>query len=401
MARIDLTSLDPVLKKLYSTEKVENLCYQDKVFLAMVKKEKDFAGKTFSVAVQYAMGQGASATFATAQANKGAAAYKEFVITRAKDYFDGSLDSDAIDAAIGDKYSMLNAVKDSFDQGFEVLSQRLARALWGTGSGALGQVLAGSTSTSFTLKNRYDVTKFSVGQEIVFSTANGGGSVKSGSVTVTAVNRSTGVITCDALTAIASTAGAATNDFIFVEGDYDLAVKGIRAWVPDSDPDSTAFFGVDRTPELTMLAGIRYDGSAYSIEEAIVNASAEAFIHGANPKTCFLHPVNYANLEKSLMGRVMYINQNVANILFSGIKINGQNGPIEVFSDSNCPIDRAMLLDMNTWFFKALGDVPHILNHDGLKMLRESAADAYEFRIGYKGNLICKAPGKNVNIKLS
>ena len=75
-----------------------------------------------------------------------------------------------------------------------------------------------------------------MGQEIVFSTADGGGSVKSGSVTVVGINRTLEALTVDAMTAIAGGSGSATNDYIFTQGDYDLKIKGLQAWLPNSAP---------------------------------------------------------------------------------------------------------------------------------------------------------------------
>ena len=122
------------------------------------------------------------------------------------------------------------------------------------------------------MKNTEDVTNFEVGMEIVFSTADGGGSVKSGSVTVNGVDRDTGILTVDAQTAIDGGTGSASDDFIFVEGDYDLKIKGLQAWLPNTTPSSSPFFGVDRTADATRLGGIRYDGSSQPIEEALVTA---------------------------------------------------------------------------------------------------------------------------------
>jgi hypothetical protein len=56
---------------------------------------------------------------------------------------------------------------------------------------------------------------------------------------------------------------------------------------------------------------------------------------------------------------------------------------------------------MNTWKLSGLGQIPQILDMDGLKMLRVSNDDATEIRIGYYAQLKCHAPAYNINFKVS
>jgi hypothetical protein len=278
----------------------------------------------------------------------------------------------------------------------------LAIALYGTGSGTIGRVTTGSTGTSITLTNAEDVTNFEVGQELVFSTANGGGSVKTGQVSVVGVNRDTGVLTTDAQSAIDGGTGTATNDYIFNAGDYDQKVKGLRAWLPDTAPTSTAFFGVDRTSDVTRLGGIRYDGSALPIEEALISAASRVAREGGKPDHCFMNYSKFADLEKALGSKVQYVDLKVnAEIGFRGIVINGPRGPIKVIPDQNCPSDRAFMLEMKTWKIYSLGKAPRILDADGMKMLRDNDADGVKVRVGYYAQLGCNLPGSNANIRLS
>jgi hypothetical protein len=235
----------------------------------------------------------------------------------------------------------------------------------------------------------------------VFSTADGGGSVKAGSVTVNGIDRDSGVITVDALTAIAATVGAATNDYVFQQGDYDARLSGLRAWVPDSAPASTAFFGVDRTADVTRLGGIRFDGSAMPIEEALIGAASRVAREGGKPGHCFMNYSKFADLEKALGSKVQYVDVKAnAEIGFRGIQINGPRGPIKVIPDQNCPSKRAFMLQMDVWKLYTLGKAPRILDADGMKMLREAASDSVEIRVGWYGQMGCRAPGHNVNIKL-
>ena len=55
---------------------------------------------------------------------------------------------------------------------------------------------------------------------------------------------------------------------------------------------------------------------------------------------------------------------------------------------------------MDTWSLNTLGEAPMFLDLDNNRMLRESAADAYEVRMGYYGNVACNAPGYNCRVAL-
>ncbi len=399
---LDMTSAAAALKVYYTNDRIENMVYQDAPFLAMLKKNESFTGKNHPIPVVYGNPQNRSVDFATAIAGATTSKIKDFTLTRVKDYSVASIDNELILASAGKASAFMEAATFEIDNAIDSASRSLSSALFGNGSGKLGRVLAGATGTTFTLTEPEDVVQFEVGQEIVFSTANGGGSVKSGNVTVNGVDRDSGVITVDALTAIDGTAGAATNDYVFAKGDYDGKIKGLLAWLPSTAPDSTAFFGMDRSVDVTRLAGIRFDASAMSLEEGLIGAAARAAREGAKPDVCFMSYAKFSDLEKSLGSKVQYIDQKVnPEVGFRGIQINGPRGPIKVIADKDCPNDRAFMLTMSSWQLYSLKKAPHILDTDGNIMLREASSDSVQIRVGYYAQLGCNAPGFNVNLKLS
>lgn len=399
---LDMTSFQPALKQLYPEKRIENMVYKDHPFFALVKKNTEFYGELAKIPVKYGTPQGSGSTFATAQSNKTSSSLKAFLITRSKEYALASIDNETMLASRNNAGAFIEALSFEIDGAIETASRNIAIGLYGSGSGSRGQVLAGTTGTSITLKNIDDVVKFEHGMKLVFSTADGGGSVKAGSIAITHVDRDSGVLTVDAASAIASGAGVATNDYIFREGDYDAKVKGLSAWIPNSAPSSAAFFTVDRSVDPTRLAGIRYDGSAMPIEEALISAASRVAREGGAPDHCFMNYSRFADLEKALGSKVTYIDLKAnAEVGFRGMVINGPRGLIKVIPDQDCPSDRAFMLSMDTWKLHSLKPAPHILDLDGLKALRENSADAVEIRVGAYLQLACVAPGFNANIKLA
>lgn len=403
---LDLTSFAAALKQHYTQDRVENMVYRDNPLLAMMKKYESFGGKNLPIPIIYGNPQGRSADFANAQSNKTNSQLKDFVLTRSKDYSLASIDNETLEASKGNANAFLEAATVEIDGAIQSITRSLAVAMYGTGSGSIGRIAASTTIASPTiqLSDVEDVTNFEVGQTLVLSTANGGGTVKAGTAQIVGVDRDAGTVTLnDDIDNLVAT--AAVNDYIFVQGDYDAKIKGLEAWLPSTAPTSTPFFSVDRTSDSSRLAGIRVDGSALPIEEALVKAANRVAREGGRPDHVFMSFSKFNDLVNSLGSKVQYVQEQVkagqGYVGFQTIMIYGPRGTIKVIPDQNCPSDRAFMLQMDVWKLYSLGKCPRILDTDGLKMLRESNADAVEIRVGYYAQLGCKAPGFNANIKLS
>lgn len=395
---LDMTSFASALKAHYTNDTVENMVYQDNPLLAMMPKYQEFKGKNLPIPIIYGNPQGRSASFTKAQTNKTNTVVKDFVLTRAKDYALASIDNETIEASKGDANAFLEAATTEIDGAIHSAARSLAIAMYGTGSGKVGQIASISTNM-VTLKQIEDITNFEVGMTLAVSATDGGGSVRAGTVVVSGVDRDLGTVktTQNWTSGIAS---AAANDFIFVDGDYDQKIKGLAAWLPETTPSSTPFFSVDRSADATRLAGVRYNGVSQPIEEVVTNAASRLAREGGKPDYCFMSYSKYAELENALGSKVQYIDVKVAEIGFRGITVNGPKGPIKCIPDQNCPANRAYMLQMDVWKLYSLGKAPKILDTDGLKMLRDSNADSVEIRVGYYGQVGCKAPGYNAVILL-
>lgn len=406
---LDSTAAEAILKVRYGDPtEVKRLGYEINPFLALVPKMEDFGGKNLPIPIQFGTPRGRSATFADAQANKVASKFEDFVLVRAKDYSLADLDNETMEASVGDPNGFLNLAITEVDSAIFSASRSLATALYRDGTGAVG---SGTITTGVvTLGSPEDIVNFELGDAVVASATAGGALLGSGSVGyIFAIDRDAGTFTVatsrvNAASATAGTPASWTGTMFFhIEGDVNAKVKGLQAWLPNTAPGSTLFFGVNRSQDVTRLGGIRYDGSAESVEEALIGASARAAREGARPDHVFLNPVRYAELVKSLGSKATYeriASPDVADIHFRSVVVTAPTGDIKVVSDQNCPVDRAFMLMMSTWKFYSLGPAPKILMADGNRMLRKSDADAHELRVGYYGQLGCTAPGYNVNVNL-
>ena len=396
---LDMTSFAAALKQHYTSQKIENMVYKDNPFLAMLSKYESFGGINLKLPIKYGIPQGRSATFSNAFDNKTSSKLEAFLLTRKSNYSLANIDNETIEASKGNANAFIEAATTEIDGAIEAATRSLAISLYGDGGGSIGQLLADpGTGTTFTLKQADDVTNFEVGMSILAYDAATAGTVRAGGLRViSAINRDTGVITVSA----AIDAAWAINDFIVPDGDYDEMLSGLGAWIPSTAPSATLFFDVNRSLDVTRLGGIRFDGTALPLEEALIGAASRAAREGGKPDVCFMNYSNFADLEKALGSKLQYIDVKVkTDIGFRGIQINGPRGTIQVIPDQNCPKDVAYMLDMSMWKLYSLGKCPKILDPDGMRFLRLSTEDAVEVRVGYYAQLGCRGPGNNVRIAL-
>lgn len=408
---LDLTAMNAALKELYDGQVVENLVYADNPFLAMVPKRTDFGGKYKPIPIITGVSQGRSSTFANAQGNQSAVQIESFLLTRVSDYSIATIDNQTMLASRTDKMAFLEGSKLVIDGAIRSITNSLASALFRSGTGSIGVISTLPGSGVITLTNSADIVQFEVNMTLQANQTDGG-TPRAALGYVIAVNRSLGQLTVSAVAqggAAGNPSGWAPGDFLLVQGDNNAKLKGLAAWLPASAPGSTDnFFGVNRSVDTTRLAGVRYDGSAQSIEEALIDASSLLAREGGKPNVCITNFATYAALEKSLGSKVQYVQYgkdgaaNPAEIGFRGILVNGANSLIKVFPDRNCPALTGYLLQMETWALESLGEAPQILRYgDGLEMLRVYNADAGEVRVGYYAQLRSNAPGWNAYVAFS
>jgi hypothetical protein len=405
---LDMTSFDAALKQHYTDDMVENLVYKDNPLLALMAKMEDFGGRNLPIPLIRGNPQNRSATFSVAQGGTTTSKLDAFLLTRVKDYSIATIDNETLEASKGNANAFLEAATVEIDGAINALTRSLAVKLYRSGFGSVGNVNATVTGTTLTLLDANDVVNFEVGDVLQFAASDGGDALRDSgdSVAVTAVNRSAGSMTVGTLSGIT---GLTSGDFIFKKGDRQdsgtpsrIVVAGLEAWCPGSAPASTAFFGVDRTSDVTRLGGLRLDASSVPIEEALIGGASLVAREGGKIDHYMMSYAQFSALEKALGTKVQYVDVKMnAEIGFRGILVNGPRGPIKVIPDQNCPSNRVFGLQLNTWKLYSLGKAVRVIDTDGLQMLRQASADGVEVRYGFYGNAGCRAPGWNINLQVT
>lgn len=421
------------LKELYTGDHfMKDLVYRKNPFLALVPKDESpqgMAGKYIPVPMIYAPAQGRSATFTNAQNNQNPAQLKSFFVYRVSNYSLATITNELLEATVGDAGAFIDEGKLQVDSAIRAISNDLAFDLFRVGTGSRGAIGTFSQNgvvvggTVINLQDPQSIVNFEVNMVLTAGTSDGG-APSADTVTITNINRSTGLMLGTASAGSLSANWAAGN-FLAVQGDVGTAgsnstgvdpqsnsttgyfkVTGLNGWLPPNGPVSgESFWGVDRSADSVRLAGVTFNATNESIEEGLIDASTITAREGGEPDMGFVAFNSWGALEKELGAKVQYVQvkHDMADIAFKGITVNAPYGPITIIADRNEISKTAHLLEMDVWKLRSLGKAPHILTYgrEGLEGIRVYNADALEVRVGYYGNLVCAAPGFNTVVQLS
>jgi len=418
------------LKELYVDDKdyMKNIVYAKNPWLAMVPKNESpdgFAGKYIPVPLEYANPAGRAHTFANAQNQQTASSVISYFVYAIQDYQLVTITNLLMEQTKSNAGAFVDEASRTMDNGFRNISNNMAFELFYGGTSSRGQIGSGGvsvsgTTLSFTLSNPQTVVQFEVGMSLQASSTDGGAALTgSGSsvlvAQVASVNRGTGAITAVVVQDTYSSTWSAGN-YLQIYGDIGtagattiagmLGMSGMNAWVPASDPTSSDnFWGVNRSADPTRLAGLRYNASANTISEGLTNALAFANREGASIDLIIIDFVSYSTLINELGAKVQYVmlEHDEVPVAFEAIHFHSAYGKVPVLADRSCQPQTAWCVTVDTWKLRSLGKAPHILTYgmEGLEGLRVGTADALEIRIAWYGNLICSAPGYNMQVQLS
>lgn len=250
---------------------------KDKRILTNTPHKKNFTtGKGMEIPAPYTTPQGASAAAATAASNASPSKGSSFTVPQTSYYAQLRLDGKLVENAMkgNAETQFIDQMKYETDQTEDTIGWELERQAFGSQTGYRGQI--GSVSiganTTITLKKITDVVFFMPGTVIVLAAVGGGpgGAIRSAGTTnkatVSAVNTKTGLLTFTGQNFTTLFGTAVADDYIYREGDAQnggtaKVSAGLEDWCPSTDPSATLFYGVDRSLNPAMLAGVRYDGT--------------------------------------------------------------------------------------------------------------------------------------------
>lgn len=423
MSNITQASVPGILKELYDGQKTNWLTYKDNPLLAMMSKETKFPGKYFPNPVVYSLSSGGgSATFASAYANQSSPLVAEFLVTRVADFSLATIDGQLLAAAQSDPGAFIDGSELMIDAAWQVAVNRIASAMFRNGAGTIAQIasVANVSGTTYlvTLANPDDMVQIEQSQVLLaVQNYDGSGTAPTDTAVVSGtLDRNAGTFQVVSATDIASNWPA--NYYLAVQGDLPttsnnnfqptgststnklLKLAGLQAWLPQAAPSgSDSFFGVNRSQDVQRLSGVFFDGSALSMEEAMLQGTGRIAMQGGRVDTGVCSYATYTAIITSLGSKVVYVDEKVGEIGFRGVQVNGANTTMAVFPDRSCPDGVIFCLEMEDWVLRSQNEAPHILKYmDEIEILRVPGVDAAELRVGGYMNMYPKHPGHNGSI---
>lgn len=403
MASVNGVNFDPAIKQTWPQKRFINEFSSQYAWLAKIPKDPTFLGGAANYTLQYANMAGASATFGNAQANMSGIPMARFTYTRVRDYSLFSVDGETLSTAVTPE-AIVDALDQSIKTATDTCKRRTAAALYGAGTGQIGIISTTSSlaSQTITLATPDDIVNFYPGQKLNLANPTGP-ALRTGVVTVASVDRISGTITVSEASWSAGIPAGATSDIILMDGDFQLRVSGLDAWLrPTGSTTPGTLFTVNRNTDPVLLAGNYYDASATTIEDGLIKMAQLVSRYGGRVTDVMMNDADLTNLAYSLGSRVRLDEQESQKWGISKIMIVTASGSFNVYGDPFCPKGRAYCLQLDTWKLRSAGAFPRFLNHAGTdKVQLEVSADAITGRLGGYAQVLCEAPAYNGVVKLA
>lgn len=395
------------LKILFPEKRLKTYGMKDQPFYSYLPKKSDFYGRKAEIPIKYSPGAGGNShDFDVAYAGKGGSKYTHFEVERTRDYNIISINAEALEASENDKGAYLDAKESETDSGFTTLMQQLGADLQGDGTGWTGVVQGVDTTGAGYIELRdCDMARMEIGRKLQFSaspfsTLRAG---VAGYIVVSAVDYDNNRVHAtsgngDTVTQI----GAAADDRVYPKGNFGASVSGTEAWCPTDRSDlDTEFKGVDRSLFPSRLAGIFFDASSYGLIEGIKRGLARAAKERCFPDTLWVNFNRFEDISLEMGAKAQRDPSGKGEDGYDALTITGGARTIKIRADQNFTDDTALATTKETWKFWTLKSAPRFLTREiGSDVLIEPAADGFEMRQGWRGDLVCNSPGENIRFTL-
>lgn len=411
-----LTTFAALLKNRFmDSSMVEQLAYPENPFLAMVEKRGDtgMIGDQMPVPIFSGNPQGTGGVFSTAQTNANNVAASKWAIV-AGDYFGVvQIGDKVLEASRTNQGAFLENKKVEIDGLYETAGENLSIYSWGNGGQAIGQVGAIQNTNDIVLTAPESVAQFEVGMVVTASGNDGSDPThtqRTGSATVSAVNRGQGIIT---LTTVAGITSLTAADFLFRQSDFFgdqgiTIIKGLQSFVTATDAPP-ALWGVSAATRATdpqRFAGCRVSSAAVmgkTFEERIkiLIAQMTGRFKAKAPTAGWMHPEDFQVLETLMAARGLRpLEDDKTQFGFMKIDIMTSGGRIPIYTDRHCPKGTFFALRMEDFWISSMGELLHPQKGDGLEVLRRATSTDYEFRLLSYPLLACRAPKNSGRVSL-
>lgn len=257
------------------------------------------------------------------------------------------------------------------------------------------------SSATLTLTTSKNMNNLRVGDWIAGASDEAGTTSVSASAKVVGLNRFAGTVT---LENAAADYGIAQNDYIFRSGNIDQGtnvIYGLPDYITASTPGT--LWGLDRTEDAELLSGFKgtyRDSICDTLDYTIIDQMGDLFEMGG-ASSLFMNPSDLYRLRKQNESRV------VTDVIQDKHGTGTRRAQVFESSIGQVPIEtsyalkpgRAYIVNWDSWYTVAMGEIPQVINEDGNEFLRLQE-DEFEWRMVAYLQFACNAPHKNASIPL-
>lgn len=284
-------------------------------------------------------------------------------------------------------------------------------AMFSDGSGALSTITTATNVSGsiwdLTLNAITDVGKFAVNQVLVSAVSASTG-LDAGTAVVNGLQQIAGIIRVT-VTGMTPTA----THIIGLQGQLNSGTNfpGIFGFIPPVSartnglPNVTTFLGADRTAASAGVAiyGWAYDISGTPLFYGFNNvAGGMSNYKNAKPDTMWVNGADIPKLAQDLNATVMYdmpSKGGIAEVLYSGFRINLATGPCEVMAEPACPAGTGVLTKADQWIFGS-PETPFGPASKGQIMVQDYASNNARFSVECSGFWFTENPPATAVLKL-
>ncbi len=376
---VTLTSADNALKSLYLGVVSEQLNTAVNPLLAQIRQSTaDVWGKEVRRLAQYGVNGGIGA--GTEEGDLPSAAgnnYEQFVTTLKNLYGTIEISDKAIRASENNAGAFVNLLNAEMEGLIKSSSFNFGRMLFGDGSGKLCTVssVSGTTITADSVKNIIE------GMVVDFYDASSSAPVTG--VTgrrVLSVDRANDTFTVSGSTVT----GVEANDFVVVQGSYNLELTGLGAIFSDEG----SLYGLDRTTHKWMIPYMK--DSVGTISEIAIQTAIDKLEETAGSRVNFI--VCSWGVKRAIQ-KVLSASRALTDptVLAGGYKAITYNG-IPIVADRFCPEGTMYLLNTDDFCLHQLCDWKWLEGDDGKVIKQIPGKPIYTATLVKYADLICTRP---------
>lgn len=415
------TTIDQVsaIAKMLYKDGAEEIGITETPAWGMLRKTTDFFGESKAFSSRISKTPGKSRDFATARGNAGPSQYRRWIVTRGGDFVHVKIGVSAYEALGNNRGAQVAYVEDECKAAYDACMQRLERNIFRDVGGSVTTVASGGATDTITVDNPETLVYLDIGDSLVSSVDDGtlgagnAGVSAGGAKVISAIDRVNGTITTETTAAWNTGGGFGDGEYIFIEGDYGLALAGLPTWMPASVSPGDTLYSLDISVD-ERLRGIYYPAVAGSpdgsILRSLVNAGTRCHHHGGKPDKVFMNTLDYGIWLNDLGNNVQYTvtpGQGIAgkklDVSYQGVRIMMPYGPATVHPNRYIARGTVWGLDYSDFSFEGLKETPRWMTLDGGKWFRMCADDlhAIEGYLYYEGQFVLRNPGNHFRADIS